>query len=131
MNLRSRNKINATFNMSSLTDVVFLLLIFFMLTSTLVSPNALKLLLPQSDSQTRAKQTVAVSINKQLEYYVGEQQVTLREMPNVLRQRIEDEEDPTVVVNADKEVPINNVVQVMNIGNDMKVKMILATRPEE
>jgi len=131
MNLRSRNKVNATFNMSSLTDVVFLLLIFFMLTSTLVSPNALKLLLPQSDSQTRAKQTVAVSINKQLEYYVGEQQVTLREMPNVLRQRIEDEEDPTVVVNADKEVPINNVVQVMNIGNDMKVKMILATRPEE
>jgi len=131
MNLRSRNKVNATFNMSSLTDVVFLLLIFFMLTSTLVSPNALKLLLPQSDSQTRAKQTVAVSINKQLEYYVGEQQVTLREMPNVLRQRIEGEEDPTVVVNADKEVPINNVVQVMNIGNDMKVKMILATRPEE
>lgn len=131
MNLRSRNKVNATFNMSSLTDVVFLLLIFFMLTSTLVSPNALKLLLPQSDSQTRSKQTVAVSINKQLEYYVGEQQVTLQEMPNVLRQKLKGEENPTVVVNADKEVPINNVVQVMNVGNEMKVKMILATRPEE
>ncbi len=131
MNLRSRNKVNATFNMSSLTDVVFLLLIFFMLTSTLVSPNALKLLLPQSDSQTRSKQTIAVSITKQLDYYVGEQEVTLQEMPKVLRQRLKGEEDPTVVVNADKEVPINNVVQVMNVGNDMKVKMILATRPEE
>ncbi len=131
MNLRSRNKVNATFNMSSLTDVVFLLLIFFMLTSTLVSPNALKLLLPQSDSQTRAKQTIAVSITEQQDYYVGEQQVSLSEMPGVLRQRLQDEEDPTVVVNADKNVPINNVVQVMNIGNDLKVKMILATRPEE
>lgn len=117
--------------MSSLTDVVFLLLIFFMLTSTLVSPNALKLLLPRSDSQTLSRQTVSISITENINYYVGEQQVSLQEMPRVLRNKLKGENDATVVLNADQSVPINNVVQVMNIGNDMKVDMILATRPGE
>ena len=78
MNLRRRNKVNPNFNMSSMTDIVFLLLIFFMLTSTLVSPNALKLLLPSSKSKILEKQTISVSINKDIHFYK-------REMPPIQR----------------------------------------------
>jgi len=131
MNLRSRNKVKADFNMSSLTDIIFLLLIFFMLTSTLVSPNALKLLLPNSNSQTLAKTSVSVSITKDLEFFVGKDQVTESELKSVIASRIQGEVDPTVVVNADKSVPIDHVVQVMNVGNELNVKMILATTPKK
>ena len=75
MALKSRNKVSPNFNMSSMTDIVFLLLIFFMLTSTLVSPNALKLLLPNSKSKTLEKQTISVSINEDLDFYINENQV--------------------------------------------------------
>ena len=75
MNLRGRNKVNPNFNMSSMTDIVFLLLIFFMLTSTLVSPNALKLLLPNSKSKTLEKQTISISINKDIHFYINENRV--------------------------------------------------------
>ena len=80
MALRSRNKVSANFNMSSMTDIVFLLLIFFMLTSTLVSPNALKLLLPNSKAKTLEKQTISISITKDIEYYVNENQVSLNSL---------------------------------------------------
>ena len=76
MALRSRNKVSANFNMSSMTDIVFLLLIFFMLTSTLVSPNALKLLLPSSKAKTLEKQTISISITKDIQFYINENQVT-------------------------------------------------------
>ena len=75
MNLRGRNKVNPNFNMSSMTDIVFLLLIFFMLTSTLVSPNALKLLLPSSKAKTLEKQTISISINKDIHFYINENRV--------------------------------------------------------
>ena len=75
MNLRGRNKVNPNFNMSSMTDIVFLLLIFFMLTSTLVSPNALKLLLPSSKAKTLEKQTISISITKDIQFYINENQV--------------------------------------------------------
>ena len=76
MALRSKNKVSANFNMSSMTDIVFLLLIFFMLTSTLVSPNALKLLLPSSKAKTLEKQTISISITKDIQFYINENPVT-------------------------------------------------------
>lgn len=130
MNLRPRSKILAEFNMSSMTDIIFLLLIFFMLTSTLVSPNALKLLLPNSSSQTRAKSNIAISIDKDLKYYFGTEAVNLGELRGKIQAKASSEEDPTIVLNVEKSVPIDNVVQVMNIGNELKVKMILATSPK-
>jgi len=117
--------------MASMTDMIFLLLIFFMLTSTLVSVNAMKLILPTSDVKTADKQTVSVSISKDLEYYVDRQQVSLGEIKGVLRDRLRNIKDPTVVLNAEKTVPIENVVQVMNIGYDLKLTMILATQPAQ
>ena len=77
--------------MASLTDMIFLLLIFFMLTSTLVSPNALKLLLPKSDSQTSSSPILTVSITKDLQYYVGTDQVTIENMPFILREKLKNE----------------------------------------
>ena len=85
MALKSRNKVSPNFNMSSMTDIVFLLLIFFMLTSTLVSPNALKLLLPNSKSKTLEKQTISVSINKDLDFYINENQVIESNLENELK----------------------------------------------
>jgi len=130
MNLRSRSKIQAEFNMSSMTDIIFLLLIFFMITSTLVSPNALKLLLPNSSSQTRAKANITVSIDANKQYFFGTEPVSLETLRAKIQQKASAEADPTIVLNVEKSVPVDNVVQVMNIGNELKVKMILATSPK-
>lgn len=129
MGLQTRNKVSPNFNMSSLTDIIFLLLIFFMLTSTLVSPNALKLLLPSSNSQTLAKQTVSVSITKDLKYYLDQKRVTLQELSSNLQDKFNEIDEATIVLNVDKSVPVDNVVQVMNIANQLDLKMILATKP--
>ncbi|MDP2189617.1 MAG: biopolymer transporter ExbD [Sphingobacteriaceae bacterium] len=129
MNLKTRNKRNVDFNMSSMTDIVFLLLIFFMLTSTLVSPNALKLLLPKSSGKTLAKQSVSVSIDKDLNFYFNKDMINISELEGRLI-TIATEEDATVVLNAEKSVPIEEVVKVMGIANKLKIKMILATDPE-
>lgn len=115
--------------MSSLTDIIFLLLIFFLLTSTLVQPNAVKLLLPNSSSQTQARQNVAVAIDAQNRYYLNNEPVSLDQLASLLRQSLSGEADPTVVLYADKTVAIEHVVKVMSIANDQKIKMILATEP--
>jgi len=113
-----------------MTDIIFLLLIFFMITSTLVSPNALKLLLPNSSSQTRAKANITVSIDANKQYFFGTEPVSLEVLRSKIQQKASSESDPTIVLNVEKSVPVDNVVQVMNIGNELKVKMILATSPK-
>ena len=130
MSLRSRNKINVNFSMSSMTDIVFLLLIFFMLTSTLVSPNALKLLLPQSSAKTLEKQTVSVSITPDFQYYVGNQRVDIENLESILRQKLANEAEPAVILHVDKSVPIEHAVKVMDVANRMKIRLVLATKPE-
>lgn len=132
MALQSSNKIDPNFSMSSLTDIIFLLLIFFMLTSTVVTPNGLNLLLPSSNSQTMVQGKVSVSITQNLEYYVGQDQINFEDLETAIREAIAATEDPkntTVVLNAEKTVPIDEVVQVMNIANEMNVRMLLATNP--
>ena len=88
MALRSRNKVTPNFNMSSMTDIVFLLLIFFMLTSTLVSPNALKLLLPSSKAKTLEKQTISISITKDIQFYINENPVSENTIEQELKLRL-------------------------------------------
>jgi biopolymer transport protein ExbD len=134
MALRKRNKVDASFSMSSMTDIVFLLLIFFMVTSTLIAPNALKLLLPQSNNQTAAKPMTTVSITHDLKYYVNDdgvvKRVAFHEIEPALQKAIGDNPDAYVSLNADKSVPIEQVVKVMNIAKNNRYKMILATAPE-
>lgn len=128
MALKSRSKINATFSMSSMTDVVFLLLIFFMITSTLVNPNAIKLLLPQSRQQAAAKPLTTVSITRDLNYYVETRRVSFNQIESALRERVGDESDVYISLNVDENVPMKEVVKVMNIAKNNNYKMILATR---
>jgi biopolymer transport protein ExbD len=129
MALKSRNKVSPNFNMSSMTDIVFLLLIFFMLTSTLVSPNALKLLLPNSKSKTLEKQTISVSINKDLDFYINENQVKESNLENELKQVLSQQHEPAIILHADKTVDIEHVVKVMDIAYRNKYKIVLATKP--
>lgn len=130
MGLSTRNKVSVQFSMSGMTDIVFLLLIFFMLTSTLIAPNALKLLLPKSSNQTQANPNVAVSITKDLRYYVGKDRVTFSQLEDRLQKDLKHRPDPTFSINADKSVPVEYVVNVMNIAKRNKYKVILATAPE-
>ena len=127
MSLRSRNKVSANFSMSSMTDIVFLLLIFFMLTSTLVSPNALKLLLPNSKARTLEKQTLSVSITPEIDYYVGDKQVAIENLEQELKLELAGQEEPAIVLHADKTVDIEYAVKVMDIAYRNKYKVVLAT----
>lgn len=135
MALKRRNKVDASFSMSSMTDIVFLLLIFFMVTSTLIAPNALKLLLPESNNQTAAKPITTVSITADLKYYVNTdgtpRRVSFGEIEPALQRAVGNEEEAYVSLHADRSVPIEQVVKVMNIAKRNKYKMILATAPEQ
>lgn len=130
MAIRSRNKVSPNFNMSSMTDIVFLLLIFFMLTSTLVSPNALKLLLPSSSSKTLAPQTVSVSITKELNYYVNEQQVEFDFLEPIIVEKMGNNPDNSIILHVDKQIAVEEAVKVMDIASRNKFRMVLATKPK-
>ena len=129
MNLRGRNKVNPNFNMSSMTDIVFLLLIFFMLTSTLVSPNALKLLLPSSKAKTLEKQTISISINKDIHFYINENRVDENNLEQEIGNLVKGTEEPAIILHADKTVDIEHVVTVMDIAYRNKYKIVLAVKP--
>ncbi|HRF77123.1 MAG TPA: biopolymer transporter ExbD [Chitinophagales bacterium] len=131
MGLRSRNKRLAEFQLASLTDIIFLLLIFFVLTSSIVAPNALNILLPNSDSQTQATQSVSISIDKDLKYYLNDEEIDPAWLETMLPSKLAGQTDPTVVLSADKSVPVEYVVGVMNIASNMKIKMVLATTPKK
>ena len=130
MALRSRNKVSADFNMSSMTDIVFLLLIFFMLTSTLVSPNALKLLLPSSKARTLEKQTVSVSITKDIEVFINENKVQETNIEQELKLILDNIDEAAIILHADKTVDIEHVVRIMDIAYRNKYKIVLATTPK-
>ncbi|MGL5318456.1 MAG: ExbD/TolR family protein [Bacteroidales bacterium] len=136
MALKRRNRITATFSMASMTDVIFLLLIFFMVTSTVVFPNAIKVLLPQSKQQTSAKPLTRVTVDKELNYYVAfggerERQVTFDEIAPFLVKCQDKEPEMFVALYADQTIPYSEVVKVLNIANENKFRMILATRPKK
>ena len=129
MALRNRNKVSPNFNMSSMTDIVFLLLIFFMLTSTLVSPNALKLLLPSSKAKTLEKQTISISITPEIDFYINENKVNETSIEQELKLLIGNEVEPAIILHTDKTVDIEHVVKVMDIAYRNKYKIVLATKP--
>lgn len=131
MALKSRNKVSAAFSMSSMTDIVFLLLIFFMLTSTLVTTNALDLVLPNSTAQTVKKQRVSVSINENLEYYIDKEQVELKYIEAELIEKLAGQEEQVVVLRVDKAVAIEHAVAVMDIAYRNKFKIVLATQQKK
>jgi biopolymer transport protein ExbD len=131
MNIRGRNKVSPEFNMSSMTDIVFLLLIFFMIASTLVSTSAIDILLPKASGKTENKKSIAVSIKKDLTYYIDQKRVGESVLEAELIAALSSEEKPTVILRAEKSVPVENVVKVMDIANRNKFKVILAVKPND
>jgi biopolymer transport protein ExbD len=129
MNIRGRNKISSEFNMSSMTDIVFLLLIFFMIASTLVTTNAIDILLPKASGKTENKKSVAVSIKKDLSFYIDQSKVEVQNLEAELLELLQKEATPTLVLRAEKSVPVDYVVKVMDIANRNKFKIILAVNP--
>ena len=136
MAFKRSTKVNSEMSMSSLTDLVFLLLIFFLVTSTLVNPNALKLLLPKSTGQVTAKPTVSVSIKdwggETFTYHLNgdETPTQFSDLEDGLVGLLQSEEDPTFSIYSDESVPIKEVVAIMNIAKRNHYKVILATQPE-
>jgi len=117
--------------MSSLTDIIFILLIFFLLTSSLVAPNAIPMLLPNSNTTAQATETIAVSIDRNLNYFVNTREVQESDLEAVLTANLEGRKDEGIVLYADKTVPVDEVVKVLNIANRLKIKVVLATTPEK
>ncbi|MGM0635081.1 MAG: ExbD/TolR family protein [Bacteroidota bacterium] len=129
MNLRGRNKVSPEFSMSSMTDIVFLLLVFFMLTSPVITPEALDLILPKAKGKSTNQHNVSVSINDQLEYYVNDQKVNKNSLESTLKSQLKGVEEPTIILRAEQNVSIDNAVYVMDIANKNRFKVILAVKP--
>jgi biopolymer transport protein ExbD len=127
MKLKGRNKVSPDFSMSSMTDIVFLLLVFFMLTSN--SPNALDLLLPKAKGKSTNTQNVSVSINKNLEYFVNNQKINGEYIEIELKKALKGQEKPTIILRAEESVAIKEAVNVMDVANRNNYKVILAVRP--
>lgn len=130
MSISSRNKRSISFSMSGMTDIVFLLLIFFMLTSTLIVPAAMDVLLPQSNNQTAANPVVSVSITRNLEYFVNDEQCNLAELELKLTAVTNVTEDsPTIRLNADEGLNMNEIYDFLEIAKRNRFRVILGTRP--
>lgn len=130
MNLRGRNKVSAEFNMSSMTDIVFLLLIFFMLTSTMVTTNALDLVLPKAKGKTDSNKNIAVSINKKLEFFIDKEVVPESELESKLLSIMAADANKAIILRAEEGVPIEKAVNVLDIANRNQIKVVLAVRPK-
>lgn len=129
MNLRGRNKVKAEFSMSSMTDIVFLLLVFFLLTSSNVTPDALNLVLPKAKGKTSNQQNASVSITKEGAYYVNKARVSEIGIEKELRAALAGQDKPTIILRAEEGVPIEKAVLVMDIANKNNFKVVLAVRP--
>lgn len=133
MALKRRQKISPSFSMSSMTGLDIPALIFFMITSTMVSPNAIKVLLPQGSEQTSAKPLARVIIDKDLNYYSAfgnedEMPIAIEDLPAFLKDCASKEPEMYVALYADESIPYREIVRVLNIANENHFKMVLATR---
>lgn len=129
MNLQSRNKIEANFSMSSMTDMVFLLLIFFMLTSSFITPSGLPVNLPSSKVSTIEVQKVSVTVTHDLQYYVNDKRVTKGTLEGVLKSNLSGSSG-VVVLHIDKSVPTEELVYVAGIATALEAKVSIATKPK-
>ncbi len=134
--LKRNSKISAEFSMSSMTDIIFLLLLFFMITSTVVQTNAIKVLLPQSSKQETQKTIVRLTIDASLNFYVGkgaekDRMVAFEEIEPFLLATDSAEDEMYVALYADETVPYREIVRLLDVANRNKFKMVFATRPLE
>ena len=127
---KTRNKVSTEFNMSSMTDIVFLLLIFFMLTSTMVTTNALDLVLPKAKGKTDSNKSTSVSIDKDLNFFIDKDKVNEADLENQLLAMFANSENKAIVLRAEKSVPHEKMVKVMEIAYRNQIKMVIAVNPK-
>jgi len=115
----------------SLNDIMFFLMLFFLLASAVANPQVVKLLLPRSSAgeQSVAKRTLTVSVTQDLKYYLDKQQVPFNDLLNEIQQQMQPGEELTIMLYADSTVPIQNIISVMDIANKLKIRLVLATEP--
>ena len=130
MDLRSRNKVDPSFNMSSMTDLVFLLLIFFIILSSMVSPYALPVDLPNSSNKSSDKQTVSLRIDADNNYSVGTRIINPVNLEYELQQALSVQTEKSLVLHVDKAVPTGQTVEVLDIAKRNRWKIVLATKPK-
>ena len=127
MNLKGRNKITPEFNISSMTDIVFLLLIFFMIASTLAKNlDTIDVKLPQAKGKTENRNTVSLTINNRSQFYLDSKQISKSRIERELIAKLKGSSTPAIVLRAEEKVPIDQVVYVMNIANQNSIKVVLA-----
>ena len=132
MAIKRQSKVDASFSASSMTDLMFLLLTFFLVLTTLISPNAIKVVLPQSNSQVKDKAVTTITITKELTYHLdgNTTPIPFNQLENRLRESLGEQEKPTVSLHADQTVPYNEVVKIINIIRRNDYILILAMNPE-
>ena len=131
MNLRKRSALRAEVSTSSLNDIMFFLLLFFLIISTLVNPSVIKLNLPSSKkSQNMTKQSITVDVSKDLKYWVNNVAVPVDKLEGVLDNESKQKQQGTIVLRLDKALTIQDLVDLLQIGNKLKLKMVLATEPK-
>ena len=129
MNLRRKSKITAEVATSSMNDIMFFLMLFFLIMSTLLNPNVIKLTLPNSKhNQTLRQKEVSISITKDLQYFIDNQSVPFEQIETYLAVELQKSKDLTVILRCDSGIPVQELVNVLEIGNKLKVKMVLATK---
>lgn len=129
MNLKKKSRLHAEVNTSSLNDIMFFLLLFFLIVSTLVSPNVIKLLLPNANSgKAISKKTITLSLNKDLEYFINNKPVMFMNIPNTLTAETQGIQEATVILKVDQTIPVQSLVDLLDIGNRLHIKMVLATQ---
>jgi biopolymer transport protein ExbD len=128
MGLQQKNKVDALFSMSSMTDIIFLLLIFFMLTSSFITPSGLSVNLPSSETSDIVMQEVTVSVTKDLQFSVNDQLVTREQLKSVLTPLLEGKKGQ-VVLHLDKEVPVEYLVEIGGIAAGLGANVSIATKP--
>ena len=130
MNLRGRNKVSAAFSMSSMTDIVFLLLIFFIILSTMVSPYSLPVDLPNSANKTKEKQNIAVRIDSDLNFSVNNQIIQKEELEQTIMATSVNGDVRKIILHVDQSVPTGTLVEVLDIAKRNEWKIVLATKPK-
>lgn len=113
----------------ALTDIMFFLMIFFLIVSTLTNPNVIKLLLPEaSSSNSISKQSITVSITKDIKYFINKEEVSLDDLEAALAEKTQGVKEPTIVLRVERDVPVEHLVKVLDIGMKLQIKVVLATQ---
>ena len=132
MNLRRKNRATSEVSTHSLNDIMFFLMLFFLIASTMANPNVVKLMIPGANSnQTVIKKPISISIKKDLTYYIDTKLVKASDLEVILTEMAANVKDIAVVIRVDKDVPVQYLVDILDIGNKLKIKMVLATQPKK